>query len=221
MLAILLVSFLYWIPGVGTSTIGLISVSTIVQEASRIGMFFGFRQLDPILLELYSPSEGPEHTNNSNDANAVPSNAGAGSADGTAKLNHDLAIGFGFSTLASLIHFISPLGQSVAPAHLSCTGCIESISVFFIAALVTSFMSMLHILWTYIMFESIRRNQYFLTLLCVLLHWGVTFTTTLLDSTFFGNMGCFVTLGILLGALVLHMLFSVWYFKLGSKLKVD
>jgi hypothetical protein len=224
MLAILIISFLYWIPGVGTSAIGLISVSTIIQELSRISMFFGFRILDPILIELHTPSQQPENLNGNQrngSSEVAPSNNTSPSPEDTLKVDHDLAIGFGFSTLASMLQFISPLGQSVSPAHLSCTACIESLSVFFIAALITSIMSMLHILWTYIMFESTRRKQWFWALLCVILHWCMTFTTTLLDSTTLGNFGCFVTLGILLGSLILHFVFSLWYFKMGKKLKVD
>ncbi len=46
-------------------------------------------------------------------------------------IHHDMALGYGFATLASLLQYLSPLSQSLSPGLLVCPSC-PTMSVFFI-----------------------------------------------------------------------------------------
>jgi len=117
--------------------------------------------------------------------------------------------------MSGLVSYSTVLADSLNPGTILCGAC-PSMPMPFIAALVTSFFILLHILWSIIAFGAFEKKEYKLIAWVSSSHLMASLSTilTYTDSVNFGCPLCFIIL------IAIFLITSYIAFKRFTKLKV-
>lgn len=204
----------------GSTVTALAIYGPILLELGRVFYYYILARIKPTLNLIAAASA------KANNRGSMTSNQGAdaGQAAQTARLeseimklvplDHDLASGFGFGVMSSLMQSVQLLAQSSGPGIIPCRSCL-SIDITFIGCFVGCIFVGLNSLWSVTCYHALEKKNYLLVAWVFMSHLACSMSTLLIGSDTITG-GCWISLAILLLLFAVEVVICV---KLVRKLK--
>lgn len=132
----------------------ILSISaSFLLEISRISLYHVFLLMDPVLIKIAQLKKEDSPITD---------------------LSHYFAVGYGWGLISALVHFISPLVQTLQGNGVLMSRSCPDVDIYFLSAVMTLLFSGLNVLWTVAMFSGLQKRSY--------LQVGLVFVSHILSS---------------------------------------